>query len=194
MARTPITAIEVDSTVLFVPTGDVHDWVEKICRSVQREARVLCPPGRSKRRATTRYINKNVLRSTIRSRTRMAGTRLDVGTISVGPADQGGGDYTEYVLGGTGYQGTRYIYSRRGYANKAIIDAVVSRRGIRALGVGQVTASDLQGNWVMRFRTDGGRHFRVHGQKRNPFLFLAWNRIARRHPDSLGEFANPWNP
>lgn len=193
MARTPITLITVDSTQLFVPSGDVYDWVEKVCRQVQREARELCPPGRSRRRPTTRYVNKNVLRGSIRSRTRAAGRRLDAGFVSVGPADQGGGDYTDFVLGGTAYQGTRYIYSHRGFANKAIIDAVISRRGVRVMGLGSVGPKDLQGNWVMRFRTDGGRHFRVHGQKRNPFLFLAYNRIARRHPDSLGEFDVPWN-
>jgi hypothetical protein len=190
MARTPIVAIHVDSSDLFHLGGDVYDWTEKICRQVQREARVLCPPGRSRRRATTRYVSKGVLRATIRSRTRQAGSRLDVGVISVGPADQGGGDYTEFVLGGTAFQGTRYIYSHRGFANKAIIDAVISRRGVRVLGVGRVGPKDLQGNWVMRFRTDGGRHFRVHGQKRNPFMYSAWNRVARRH--GMGEFPVPW--
>lgn len=191
MAREVITALAVDSTILFVPGGDVYDWVEKRTNGVGRKARELCPPGRSMRRPTTRYVSTGALRRSIRTTTKVEGTRLDVGTISVGPVDQGGGNYVEHVLGGTAYQGHRYIYSHRGYAHKAIIDSVISRRGVSALG--RVAPADLPVAWAMRFRTDGGRHWRVHGQRSNPFLTDAWNAIARRHPTSMGIFANPFH-
>lgn len=182
----------VDSTVLFLPGGDVYDWTRNRTKDVARSARALCPPGRSHRRATTRYVSTGRLRRSIRAKTSVDGTRLDVGKVSVGPVDQGGGNYVGHVIGGTAYQGMRYIYSDRGYPNKAIIDAVISRRGIMTLGLGrQVTAKDLQGNWVMRFRTDGGRHFRVHGQRGNPFLTDGYNVVAARHA-ALGFMGSPF--
>lgn len=195
MPREAIEIIDVNSTGLFLPEGEVYDWVEKVTRSVGREARLLCPPLRSKR-TTSRYVPTGRLRASIKTKTRMDGTRLDVGTISVGPAidplDKHHHDYSTFVLGGTAYQGMRYIYSREGYAHKAIIDAVIGRRGIVNIGLGQgIRPKDMQGRWAMRFRTDGGRHFRVHGQKRNPFLFEAHNKVALRHP-SMGQFAVPW--
>ena len=190
MAREAFTIINIDSTVLFIPEGEVYEWVSKRTREIGRKARELCPPGRTMRRGSTRYVNRNVLRASIRTRTTFKGTRLDFGQISVGPADQGGGDYTEFVLGGTAYQGQRYIYSRRGYANKASIDAIITRRGVAALG--RAAPADLPIAWAMRFRTDGGRHWRVHGQKSNPFLTDAHNAVARRHPDSMGLFASPF--
>jgi hypothetical protein len=199
MARFPIASIaldvaSVDSTELFLPSGDVFDWTVGIMRDVAREARILCPPGHSNRRASTRYVNTNRLRGTIRSKAVVAGRRLDAATVSVGPArdpsDKNGNDYAMFVLGGTGFQGTRYIYSRRGFAHKVAIDAVITRRGVTQFG--RAVPEDLNPTWRMKFRTDGGKHFRVHGQRRNPFLFSAYNRIARRHSGALAEFDLPF--
>src|SRR5215831_15778909 len=194
MPREVIVALQIDSTSEFIPGGDVPGWTENRIKDIARRARILCPPSaRSKalRRETTAYVNMGVLKKTIRSKTPAAGHRLDVGDCSVGPADQGGGDYTEFVLRGTAYQGMRYIYSSRGYPNRAIINAVITRRGVRGLGGAQV--ADLPYWWRMRFRTDGGKHYRVHGQKRNPFMTDAWNEVAALHPSALGFFRGPFH-
>jgi hypothetical protein len=189
MARDVIVAVNVDSTILFLPEGDVYEWTQARTKEIGRIARRLCPPGRSMARHS-RYVSKGVLRRSIRTKTTFNGVRLDFGQVSVGPADQGGGNYVEHVLGGTAYQGMRYIYSHRGYANKAAIDAIITRRGVSAFGR-YVQPSDLPVAWAMRFRTDGGRHWRVHGQRQNPFLTDAWNAVAARHPSAMGLFRGP---
>src|SRR5262245_66479144 len=122
MARKPLTTVSVfivDSTPLFVRGGDVYDWTEKLARQIQRASVELCPPNHTNRRATTRYVNSRRLMRHIHSRTRMDGTRLDEGMVfvsaTIDPDDKNGTDYSDMVLGGTGYQGTRYIYSNRGF-------------------------------------------------------------------------------
>lgn len=190
MAREAFESINVDSRVLFIPSGDVYEWVSKRTREIGRKTRELCPPGRSMARHN-RYRSKGVLRASIRTRTTFNGVRLDFGQISVGPADQGGGDYVGHVLGGTAFQGRRYIYSNAGFSHKAIIDSIITRRGVAALG--RAAPSDLPIAWAMHFRTDGGRHWRVHGQRSNPFLSDAYNAVARRHPKSLGLLASPFH-
>lgn len=184
MARPVITSMLIDSTVLFAPGGDVHQWTKHITRYVAQACKAYGPPAHSMRRATTRYVSTGKLARSIQHDADTIGPRQVDGIVWVDVP------YAQYVLGGTAYQGYRYIYSRAGYPNKALIDATITRRGVRAVGAPK-SVTGLNRRWVMRFRTDDGRYFRVHGQKRNPFMTNGYNAVAKVHR-ALGEFRTPY--
>jgi hypothetical protein len=98
-----------------------------------------------------------------------------------------GAPHAEFVLGGTAYQGMRFIY--RNYAAKAKADrlAVLERRGVH------IDPSEMRG---MTMRLPPYSHFKVYqlrvkGQRANNFLFDGYNEVARMH-EALGQFHNPY--
>ena len=165
MARVAIVAIEIHSERLFLPGGDVWDWTKEVTAEVKGAAKRLAPPGRSMRRPTTRYTSTGRLRRSIRSSSNTNGPHGVLGYITVDAP------YAHFVLGGTAFQGHRYIYSTVGFMHKPLVDLYAARKH----------PPSLPHTWFMVLRPSGAYRLRVHGQKANPFLTDGYNEVARIH-------------
>lgn len=160
MAKVVYTSILVYPEVLFNPGHAVDRWFVRTTAELKSAVRARTPVRSGKTRAS------------VTGRSSRIGALQAQGTVSVGGAAQ-------YVLGGTAYQGRRYIYSNAGWANKAQVDLVARRTaaGQRAWG------KDESGKGMYMAIRDGGKkyHLRVHGQKANNFLIEGYNDVARVH-------------
>ena len=177
--------VQVDSTSLFVPGGDVNNWAVKVISFMAAAAGRYAPPTRS----TARWPRASTgnLRRSIRGQVFMTTTR------SVSMSLSASAPYVQYVHEGTAYQGYRYIYTTRGWLNKAEIDARFRRRFFAERGPGgQFLPRPNERGWWMPisgahtpFAGPGGHatnfKLRVHGQRANPFLTDAYVTTARRH-------------
>lgn len=176
--------VNVDSTVLFVPGGDVNDWCVKVMSFMAINARRYAPPSRSNAR-WPRASTGNLQRS-IRGRVYMGGTRtVNMSLTASAP-------YVAYVHDGTAYQGYRYIYTTLGWLSKAQIDSRFRRMfSADRNASGQfVSRPDEQGWWMpispghTPFAGPAGHatnyKLRVRGQAANPFLTDAYVTTARR--------------
>lgn len=181
--RVIFEAVEVHPQTLFDSDGDVRRWMTQLSAEMKVSVKAHAPPNRSRARWGTRPGTGELQRS-IRADTQRSGPLQNVSTVFTTS------DHARYVLGGTAYQGLRYIYTTEGYANKELVDRIASRvaRGGRA-------GDGLEGLYMRLPLTGvGGRrrfHLRVHGQRANNFLFDGYNDVARKHP-ALGVLRNPY--
>lgn len=177
MSRAVITAIEIHDARLYLPGGDVYDWCWEIASDLERRARLFAPPNRTRSRYAARR-STGAMAKTIKSGVwNMTDDSIMV-DLSVGT------DYAPYVLGGTAAQGTQYIYSNTGWANKVLIDRVMRRIEWRR----QTWEENLvpSGSWmVLRgpspIRSRRNYQLRVRGQRANPFLTDAYTVTRREH-------------
>lgn len=148
---------------LYVPGGMVNRWVSGVAAEFKRYAVAEAP------------IREGTLKRGIRaSRGRQVGRRrVEANIASTAP-------HSLFVIEGTAYQGRRYIYSRLGWANKEAVDRVA--RSVRA-----GDKAGVHPGWYMTLPPPGKRfHLRVHGQRRNNFMFRAWDLTAARHSSLRG--------
>jgi hypothetical protein len=164
--------VEIHDARLFAPGGPVYQWAVEVRRDLRVAAKGLAPPTRS----MSKWGHKGTgnLREAIRADVYQIGTeQLGIDLY----VDEAQAYYAKYVLNGTAYQGTRYIYSTGGWANKKVIDEWY-RKGLHKTGpfpVGLAMGPLPPG--------PGGTfpfHFKVRGQKANPFITDAYWLISRR--------------
>lgn len=180
MAKVVFEAIEVHPETLFDGDGVVRRWMVELTSELKTAVQLKAPPNRS--RAKYRRPSTGALVRSIKGSTARSGPLQDVSVVSVGTA------HAKYVLGGTAAQGVGYIYSTRGFANKALVDRVARRKGGRGK-----PDEDLHGMFMKLPLNGLGRrlHLRVHGQRANNFLFDGYNEVARAHR-ALGHMHNPF--
>ena len=178
MARAVLTTITVHGAQLFAPGGDVNQWCHGVARELEGAAIRFCPPNRSMSRRG--HVGTGQLLGTIRSGVNTEAPEVLSIEVGAGPAFRQARrgakkDYTKFVLGGTAYQGYRYIYSTVGWQNKAEIDLIM-RRVLTSRIRFEKGSRD---NWYMKL--PDGFALRVHGQKKNPFLSDAYYAVSRIH-------------
>lgn len=166
------TIISIDSTLLFVEGGPVHEAFSEVLEELVTGIRIRVPPARSTAPAGAGW-------STGRLASAVYGdiTLLDDRDIGL----EAGADtpYAKFVHDGTAAQGTRYIYTTEGWAQKAAVDAWIK---------GGKKPGGAQPGWMMPITRvpfaygSHGFHARVHGQRANPFVTDAYAAVARRHP------------
>lgn len=155
--RYTVSKVIVVDDHLYAGAGLVHRWLRETSRRVQRYITDAAP-----RRSGE--LKGGIAMSTTRVARRVVSGEIE----STAP-------HTMFVLGGTAYQGRRYIYSRAGWANRAQIGRIARR-------VRQGGEEDRSG-WYMRLRGPGPRYaLRVHGQRANNFMLTGYNRAARTSP------------
>lgn len=166
MAVARITAIEIHDARLFAPKGIVYNWARGVTREVKEAAQGFAPPSRSRARWGTRATGK--LKRSISGRVEKRGPKvLDMIIEAKAP-------YAKWVHGGTGRNGTRFIYSTLGAANKAFIAEIL--RGNESF-IGE----DLSGLY-MKLPPPGPKYvLRVRGQRANPFLVDGFNLVSKKH-------------
>ena len=104
-----------------------------------------------------------------------AGIRLDFGRDGLrilNAVVESTAPHTQYVIGGTVGNGVGYIYSHRGFANRATVGRMLS---------GEFVKDPPVGLWLILSDARGGRHLRVHGQRANNFLAKGYNDTAKTH-------------
>lgn len=173
-------AVEVHPQTLFDSDGVVRRWMTELSAEMKTAVKAKAPPNRS--RAVWDRPQTGELQRSIRANTDRSGPLQNVSTVFTTA------EHARYVLGGTAFQGLRYIYSEGGWANKETVDAI-SRR----VGRGGRAGDDLQGMYLRLPANGFGRIFflRVHGQRANNFLFDGYNVVARKHR-ALGQLRNPF--
>jgi hypothetical protein len=164
--------IVINSAPLFVPPrGDVWQWCEGIKRELKKFAVAFAPPNRSRAARGRIYATGDLVRQIDSAVTIEGAERLDIWVWSGGP-------HAKYVLGGTASQGTRYIYSTAGYANRKVIAQWFKQRqigGIReTIGQGLVMGPLPPG-------PGNAYQLRVHGQVANPYLQDAYTVVQSGH-------------
>jgi hypothetical protein len=181
-----VTAIEVHPEILFSEGGDVRFWMGRLAQEMSAAVKAKAPPGRS--RSIWQRTSTGRLRASVNARLARTGPVQNMVTVEVGR----GLDYAVHVLGGTAFQGKRFIYTTRGYAHKAEVDfhAQRQRRG------GHVAAETKGKGWYLKLPANGVGsdrrfHLRVKGQRANNFLFDGYNEVARLH-EALDTFKNPY--
>ena len=180
MAKTVITAIEVNPETLFDADGDVRQWMRNLTRELKAAVVLKAPPNRSRAkwpgRRTTRALIASIYGTTGRS-----GPVQDVSEVGVRAP------HAVYVLGGTAYQGMRFIY--RSGVSKSEADRLyrLERRGVH------IDPAEMRGK-TMRlppYGRFGTYHLKVKGQRANNFLFDGYNEMSLAH-EALGQFRNPY--
>jgi hypothetical protein len=167
--------VVVDSASLFMdpPNQDVLEWTNTVARELKAKAVLYCPPNRRNLRVGSYQgrTSSGALRNSISTFVYNYG---DVHVLSIDlSADT---DYALFVHEGTAFQGQRYIYSNKGFAQKAAIDRAYQRgeklgKGFKGLRMGPLPALGPYSNYQLR----------VHGQKANPFLTDAYTAVRRVH-------------
>lgn len=179
MAYSVMGLIEVNGSRLFMPGGDVNNWCHEVGTELRLAAIRFCPPNRSMSRRG--HVATGKLAATIAADVSIEAPEVLSISLGAGPVfrEERGGrkrNYTPFVLGGTAYQGYRYIYSTVGWENKAEIDLIMRRIAFnrRRFGKGE------RDGWYMKL--PGGQFaLRVHGQRKNPFLSDAYHLVSRTH-------------
>jgi hypothetical protein len=178
MARAVITAIEIHDARLFVPGGDAYDWVKGVTRETKTAAKALAPPHRSFARwprSGTGELNRSIY-GRVTSRGKILNAEIGASA-----------DHAVYVLGGTAFQGQRFIYSRLGWVNKSRVDAIAEgiRRQVRGGAQIERGGDRIRKGWAMGVRPGAGfgksPRLRVKGQIANPFLTDGYNVTAAHH-------------
>lgn len=134
-----------------------------------------------------REMHANVVaRTPVRSGDLVAGIRRNderLGLRLLSVAVESTAAHTKYVIGGTVGNGLGYIYTTRGFANRATVG--------RMLG-GEFVDDAPLGLWLVLSDARGGRYLRVHGQRANNFLAKGYNDTAVAHrslrPIPTGQF------
>jgi hypothetical protein len=147
---------------MYTGGGVVDRWVGKVTRRFGREARAHAP------------IRTGRLRAGIRTSQRRAALKILEGRIG------STANHTMFVLHGTAYDGTGYIYTHLGYALR---NAPLERRLVRDPETGRLKARP--GTTLAVGKSQGRethRAFRVHGQRENNFFREAWFATAATYP------------
>lgn len=161
--------IVVNSGEVFEQGGAVHQWASGVSRDMERRAIALAPPARSHARWGTWATGK--LAAAMYREIYESGpgrfVNFEVGNRS---------PHAKYVHDGTAYQGTRYIYTNLGWANKQLVDSWVKSKFFEG-------TSDDAGMWMPVTRVPGITLYflRVHGQRANPFLQDAYAVTRQFH-------------
>jgi hypothetical protein len=169
MIRVQLVAVTADSSPLFRPTGSVNNWSHVLARDIRRAARERTPggtPGRSRARHGT-WARGRLAASFYTDVDAFPSARI----INVEVGNTSG--HARYVHDGTANAGTGYIYTSKGFANRALVDTWITS-GIRP---------DRPGYLMPVTRIPGRtRHYlRVRGQFPNPFLRDGLEAALRRH-------------
>lgn len=139
---------------LYQGSGLVHRWLARI--GVQLETNIIrAAPER------TGELKAGIRRSEARDSLRIISTSVE----STAP-------HTRYVLGGTAGNGLGYIYTTRGRANIATVGKMLN---------GVFVPDPPIGLWLVLSDARGGRHLRVHGQRKNNFMAKGYDVTARTH-------------
>ena len=170
------TALEVDTGVLFQQGGSVHRWGRDVKNELTEHVHGFAPPRHSEARHGT-WARGHLQASIYGQLSVIEATRfiaIDVGARV---------PYAKYVHNGTGANGTRYIYTDRGWANKDVVDSWIRGRQFAA-------SSDEAGMYMPITRIPFKTRYvlRVRGQKRNPFIQKAYY-LTRLNHDSLPRLA-----
>lgn len=166
----------IDSTLLFIPGGDVNDWCTQRTVELKTMAIEKAPPNRSSSRfyqALRKSQSTGRLAAAITGSTGMVGDRII--TMRLGVREEMA-PHADYVLGGTARNGTGYIYTPLGYANYQLITAAVMSRNFKMY--------KGEKGWVLNLpETYHEQHLylRVKGQRANPFITDAYAAVARVH-------------
>lgn len=160
--------IEVNTNKLFVPGGDVHRWAVGVAKELESNAHSFAPPRHSEARWGT--WSRGALQASIYSSAfTYPSNRIGIEVGARVP-------YAVYVHEGTAYQGTRYIYTNEGWAQKGVVDSWIRHGQLRG-------SPDDSGFWmpVTRIPAPTQYHLRVRGQRKNPFLHDSYWLAAQRH-------------
>jgi hypothetical protein len=164
--------VELHSAQLFAPGGDVNRWVRRTARELKEAAQGFAPPRR--RNARWPRPGTGRLNRSIKGQATWDGAKDYNIFLSAGGTEA---PYATYVLGGTAYQGKRYIYTNLGWANKRQVDAWIKGR--------EFTATEFEAGLYMPLPATGAFsqrfYMRVHGQKKNPFLTDGYTLVQKRH-------------
>lgn len=202
MARTRSVRLHVGSITvqyddihpeqLWEPGHDVYDWCKSIGEQLVSEARATAPGGNAY--STARW-----------PRTGTGRLKAGIGVFSHRTGEESyeiilGSDapYTKFVHGGTAFQRGAFIYSHAGSAHAAEINAFMfGQKSI--IGVQPSHAPNLMAphpSWYMRLPPGGGftwpYQLRVRGQRANPFLVRAYNRVQEIHAGLPSTLGDPW--
>jgi hypothetical protein len=169
--------IYVNSGELFEPGGAVHVWSSGVSREMWERAKAFASPVNSKARRPrprTGELERSIKREVFAD----AGNIVNFSVWAESP-------HAKYVHEGTAYKGRRYIYTTRGYANKATVDAWI-KGGFFEMGKGEHGWVMPLPGWSWTNRDPGGfpmqYYMKVRGQFPNPFLLNAYRMTQRRHP------------
>lgn len=166
MAVARITAIEIHDAKLFAPTGIVYNWSRRVTREVKEASQTFAPPSRSRARWGSKATGK--LKRSIKGRVESRGPKVLDMIVEVGVY------YGKWVHGGTGRNGTRFIYSTLGAANKQFIAEVIRDQAY-------YRTAEFPGLY-MKLPPPGPKFLlRVRGQRANPFLVDGYNLVSKTH-------------
>jgi hypothetical protein len=171
VARAVLTAIEIHSQVLFLPSGSVYKWTDRVGREIATSCKAESLHSEARRPRTrtgkmTRSIKKEKIKGTLAAKTLSCNVSVNV-------------RYAKYVLGGTANNGSGYIYSRAGWPNRTKITGYITRVRHARESNSDIDLPDTPDNWWMS--TPYGPYMRVRGQKANPFMTRGYNLVARKH-------------
>lgn len=177
MATEVFTAIEIHHEILFQKGHDVHDWADTVGRELKMSALEYAPPRRS--RSLHGHKGTGALAASIGSEV----TLVDPDMLSIMLYVDA--DHAKYVLGGTARNGTGYIYSTAGYANRALVTRLLRRKNTKKSAWAMHEKGDLPRGLFMRLPPGPGGtkryHLRVRGQVKNPFMSDAYYVTRLRH-------------
>lgn len=167
---------------MYLGTGLVGRWMRGITRETEVAVKAHAPPNRSMAKHRPRPGTGQLMASIYSANSSTPSLRIARGEVGVGPvADELTEDYAKFVLGGTAGQGTQYIYSHEGWANKGLVDYMFSGTRRAALLKKESGGS----GFFMGVRAGAGYkpgpRLRVHGQRANNFLQDGYNVVARTH-------------
>jgi hypothetical protein len=155
--RYAVTRVVVNTSPMFVPGGSINSWTRRVAFETQNAAKVRAPHQTG---LLTASIDADVDATPL----------LRVINVRVGSD----APYAKYVHEGTANNGAGYIYTTKGYANRALVDSWIAR---------DVFPPNPRGYYMPVSRRGGPTHYalRVHGQRANPFLVNGYNDVARVH-------------
>lgn len=195
MARTRSIRLRVGSITLeyddihpeqlWEPGHEIYDWCAMIGQELVKAAKATAPGGNAYSTARWPRVGTGRLKAEIGLFSHRTGeTSYEIILGSNAP-------YTMYVHGGTAFQRGAYIYSRVGFLHKAEIDAIGG--GSFAPWTPIFARPTIGDGWFMKLKPGGGNltipyHLRVRGQRANPFLVRAYNRVEEDHPALGGQW------
>lgn len=145
---------------LYQGTGLVHRWLARIGVSMYHNTLQAAPERSGELKAGIHL-----------SQAREGRRIISVAVESTAP-------HTMYVIGGTAGNGLGFIYTTRGRANPGTVGRMLN---------GVFVKDAPRGLWLVLSDARGGRHLRVHGQRKNNFLAKGYDATARVH-QSLRSF------
>jgi hypothetical protein len=160
-----LTRVVVVDQHLYTGTGLVHRWLSRVGNNLYHNIVAEAP------------IREGTLKAGIEQDFVQHEGTLRILSTSVAST----APHTKYVIEGTAGNGTGYIYSDGGWANRGLVDRLAGMRRDVLFRTAREQGIDTTGMWMAI--DDGGPrfHLRVHGQRANNFMLAGYNRTARTH-------------